>query len=63
MKGMVSKGNFEKILFYKPPAPLQERFSSFFQQHIEMINKLELLKRNGDNLFKSLSQRAFQGEL
>ena len=51
------------INMYAPPIELQERYAQF----IELLNReLDILKENikdHDNLFQSLMQKAFKGEL
>lgn len=63
MKGMVSKGKFENISFFKPPIKLQEDFGKIFTHFHEMNTKAESSNQESTNLFNSLAQRAFQGEL
>lgn len=63
MKGMVSKGKFQQIVFYKPPTSLQQEFGSFFRKHIESVNNFVDSERLSADLFSSLTQRAFRGEL
>ena len=63
MKGMVSKGKFEQILFFKPHATLQKKFGSFFQNYSKSIDKMRISERLSNAFFNSLTQRAFRGEL
>ena len=63
MKKILTKGNFEQILMIKPPITLQTKFASVVEKtevlkshYQESLNELE-------NLFGSLCQRAFKGEL
>lgn len=63
MKKIITKGDFEKIQMSKPPLDLQNRFA-------EIVEKVELIKQHYQNslqdleqLYGSLSQRAFKGEL
>ncbi|HOG44586.1 MAG TPA: restriction endonuclease subunit S, partial [bacterium] len=63
MKKILTKGIFEKIIMIKPPTKLQNQFA-------EIANKVEVLKAKYqksleelENLYGSLSQRAFRGEL
>jgi len=63
MKGMVSKGKFQEILLIKPALPLQQKFGSFFQSHIKKVNNIQMSERLSYDLFSSLTQRAFRGEL
>ena len=63
MKRMLSKGEFEKIKMILPPITLQNQFA----ERVAMIEaqkqqaQLELAK--SEELFQSLLQRAFKGEL
>ena len=63
MKGMVSKGKFENIQFLKPPANLQTEFGKIFIRFHNMIQKAGSSNQQSTNLFNSLVQRAFRGEL
>lgn len=63
MKGMVSKGNFEQIPLLKPPTQLQQKFGSLFQKYTEKLNSIRVSERLSCNLFNSITQRAFRGEL
>jgi type I restriction enzyme S subunit len=63
MKKILTKGGFEKIKMIKPPIELQTQFAT-------IVTKSETLKeqyKKGlvelENLYGSLSQRAFKGEL
>jgi type I restriction enzyme, S subunit len=63
MKKILTKGEFEKILMIKPPLSLQTQFA-------QIVEKTETLKAHYqsslqelENLYGSLSQRAFKGEL
>ena len=63
MKRMLSKGDFQKILMIKPPYELQNQFG-------ERIKSIEVQKTQAqaslvqaENLFNSLLQKAFKGEL
>ncbi len=60
---ILKKSSFEKIKFPAPPIDLQNKFS-------EIVKKIELLKskemdslEKAENLFQSLQQGAFKGEL
>lgn len=63
MKGMVSKGRFERILLIFPPIELQCEFS----RRVTAVEKLKTSQRASlaalDALFASLQYRAFRGEL
>lgn len=63
MKGMVSKGKFETILFLKPPFTLQAKFGKVFNKvHNAFLKNNEALSES-NNLYGSLTQKAFKGEL
>jgi len=63
MKGMITKRKFEQIEFIQPPKELQNRFGDI----IIMIEKQKEFTRTSlkksEDLFQSLLQRAFKGEL
>ena len=63
MKGMVSKGRFEKIKLIFPPVDLQHEFARL----VEAVEKLKTTQRASlaetDALFASLQHRAFNGQL
>ena len=63
MKGMVSKGIFQEIELISPPCNLQKKFGSHFYAYLNYLDKQELQLKESDNLFNSLCQIAFRGEL
>ncbi len=63
MKGMISKGKFQEIQFLKPPADLQEKYGEFFEKYLSFTLKSSGADLTGTELFNSLVQRAFKGEL
>ena len=63
MKGLVSKGKFSTIRFLKPPPDLQKRFGDWFRRYISLCKRGEAGDEAASNLFASLVQRAFRGEL
>ena len=63
MKGMVSKGIFQEIEMISPPHDLQRRFGRYFYAYLKYIDKQKLHLIESDNLFNSLCQKAFRGEL
>jgi type I restriction enzyme, S subunit len=63
MKGMVNKGKFENISFLRPPANLQADFGKIFIHFHGMNQKADSSNQKSTNLFNSLVQRAFRGEL
>lgn len=63
MKKILTKGDFEKITMIVPPRSLQNQFAA-------IVEKVEVIKTKYtesltvmENLYASLSQRAFKGEL
>jgi type I restriction enzyme S subunit len=63
MKGMISKGEFQKIEFLCPEPNAQERFGRLFQKQIEASKLLREASNCASDLFATLSHRAFRGEL
>lgn len=63
MKGMVNKGKFENILLLKPPYPLQEKYGKLFIKCHETFCKNIKALTASDNLYDSIIQKAFRGEL
>ena len=63
MKGMISKGEFQKIEFLCPEPDEQERFGRLFQKQIEASKLLGEASNCASDLFATLSHRAFRGEL
>jgi len=63
MKGMVSKGRFEKILLLDPPPDLQDRFSELASRIEGTKSGLHASLAQTEALFASLQHRAFRGEL
>ncbi|PYE22963.1 type I restriction enzyme S subunit [Rhizobium sp. PP-CC-3A-592] len=63
MKGMISKGEFQKIEFLRPDPHDQARFGKTFEKHVAANNRLLDQKVMASDLFAALSQRAFAGDL
>lgn len=63
MKGMVSKGKMQKISLILPPYKLQMEFEKRFKIQRKMLKKLYVSLEDSNNMFNSLSQKAFSGEL
>lgn len=63
MKGMVSKGALEQVRFILPPRDQREQFVSVFRKAMALTEKLECAARQAGELYGSLTQRAFQGQL
>lgn len=63
MKGMISKGEFQKIEFLRPDPDEQARFGQIFERHVAVNNRLLDQKVMASDLFAALSQRAFADDL
>nr|WP_254444602.1 restriction endonuclease subunit S [Ruegeria arenilitoris] len=63
MKGMVSKGKFKEIQFLAPEPDEQRKFGEIFHKYLENSTRLLSANNASQDLFSSLSQRAFRGEL
>lgn len=63
MKGMVSKGNLEKLLVPAPPLELQEKYSEIFKDFLTKRKRQVTSLSQSESLFLSLSQQAFSGQL
>jgi len=63
MKGMVSKGNLEKLLIPVPPVELQQKYSKQFTSYVKKSHRLKESLKYTDDLFNALSQQAFAGQL
>lgn len=61
MKGMVSKGNLEKVLIPVPPLSVQEKYSELFRRFLLSRKKLEKSRDQIIALNGSLSCEAFAG--
>ena len=63
MKGMVSKGKLEQVLWPAPPHEHQKEFGGFFDAVVMLNTRQDAAAGESDALFGSLAQRAFRGEL
>lgn len=63
MKGMISKGEFQKIDFIFPNLDQQNQFGKIFEKHVANLRRLENASDCSEELFSTLSQCAFRGEL
>lgn len=63
MKGMVSKGRFETLQVIVPPKSDQETFANNFDRIVGIAKKMDIAAGDADDLFNSLVQRAFRGNL
>lgn len=63
MKKIITKGEFSKVTLPKPPIDLQNQFASIVQQTEKLKEYYQQSLDELNNLYGSLSQRAFKGEL
>jgi type I restriction enzyme S subunit len=63
MKGMVSKGKLEQVVWPVPPREQQKEFGALFDAVLTLKRRQEAAAGECDALFGSLAQRAFRGEL
>jgi type I restriction enzyme, S subunit len=63
MKRMLSKGDFQKILMIKPPIELQNQFANSVKAIEAQKAQAQASLAQAEDLFNSLLQRAFKGEL
>ncbi len=63
MKGMVNKSKFSSIEFIKPPSQKQQKFGKWFLGFHRYYMNLIGGEEQSENLFNSLLQKAFRGEL
>ena len=63
MKGLVNKSKFSNIIFINPPQDKQQEFGNWFLKFHAWLNKLYQDAKLAEELFNSLTQRAFSGEL
>jgi type I restriction enzyme, S subunit len=63
MKGMISKGEFQKIRFLYPEPKEQEKFGKIFEKQIKTREQLQEAANCAADFFGTLSHRAFRGEL
>jgi type I restriction enzyme S subunit len=63
MKGMISKGEFQKIEFLRPDSDEQAWFGRIFEKHLAANHRFLEQKAMANDLFATLSQRAFAGDL
>lgn len=63
MKGLVTKNKFSNIIFINPPQEKQQEFGNWFLKFHAWLNNLYQDAQLAEQLFNSLAQRAFLGEL
>jgi type I restriction enzyme S subunit len=63
MKRIITNSTFENIKFISPPIELQNEFEKRYNVFINMIDVMTNQNRKSKNLFNSLINQAFKGEL
>lgn len=63
MKKILTKGGFEKIKMIKPPVELQTQFAQIVERTEALKTQYQQSLQELENLYGSLSQKAFKGEL
>jgi type I restriction enzyme, S subunit len=63
MKKILTKGGFEKIKMIKPPFELQTQFAQIVEKTESLKRQYQQSLQELENLYGSLSQRAFRGEM
>ncbi|ELI6447101.1 TPA: restriction endonuclease subunit S [Photobacterium damselae] len=63
MKGMISKGVLSAMTFPCPPKVEQQKYAKVFQSYMTTMNNLNSHSQQSNELFNSLSQKAFSGQL
>jgi type I restriction enzyme S subunit len=63
MKGMVTKSKFERLMFLRPPLSNQRDFGRIVTQFLSHRQHARMALKESSDLFASLSQRAFKGQL
>ena len=63
MKKIITKGVFNKILMIKPPIDIQKRYAKILIRIESLKSKYQNSLCELENLYGSLSQKAFKGEL
>lgn len=63
MKKIITKGDFEKITFIKPPIELQNQFATIVEKVEALKSRYQQSLYDLESLYGALSQQAFKGEL
>jgi type I restriction enzyme S subunit len=63
MKGMISKGKLEEVKLFLPPLDLQRQFEDVLDKQTRIVERMNSSNKSDHELFNSLSQKAFAGEL
>ena len=59
----LNRGNLDRIRVFNPPLPLQKQFATIVEKVEQMKSQQTRSKKHINDLFNSLMQRAFSGEL
>lgn len=59
----INQNGLMNIVVTKPPIAMQKKFEDIFIRKSILSGKMQILKEQGIDLFNSLTQRAFRGEL
>ncbi|MDP2060767.1 MAG: hypothetical protein Q8J97_13580, partial [Flavobacteriaceae bacterium] len=60
---ILNKGDFEKLEIIKPPIELQTQFATIVEKTEALKTQYQQSLQELENLYGSLSQKAFRGEL
>ncbi|EQB9045204.1 restriction endonuclease subunit S [Vibrio cholerae] len=63
MKNIITKGDFEKITFIKPPIELQNQFATIVEKVETLKSRYQKSLTDLESLYGAFSQQAFKGEL
>lgn len=63
LKNIVNKGNLEGLRAINPPSDMQQQFGIRFEEALKVLRRQHESDVSLSNLFHSLLQRAFRGEL
>ncbi|MCR4293853.1 MAG: restriction endonuclease subunit S [Candidatus Kuenenia sp.] len=63
MKKILTKGEFEKVKMIKPPLELQTKFAQIVEKTESLKAQYKQSLQELENLYGSMSQKAFRGEL
>lgn len=63
MKRIITKSTFENLKFISPPIELQNEFEQKYKVLLKLIDSINFQQKSSENLFDSLLQQAFKGEL
>jgi type I restriction enzyme S subunit len=63
MKRIITKSRFENLVVIKPPIEIQLKYTTLVKKVVSLRAKQKESEKELENLFQSLMQRAFKGEL